>query len=116
METINVKEVSGTLRDKIGKALSTKEVAEYLKIDAKTARKYYKQLGGIRIGRHYRFFEMEVINAIQTWNEVYRTDKEERKEAGEGLQDQKRGTGLGSGDAAKDRRRLEREDKHNLFG
>ena len=116
METIIVKEVSGTLRDKIGKALSTAEVAEYFKIDVKTARKYYQQLGGIRIGRHYRFFEMEVINAIQTWNEIYRTDKEERKEEGEGLQNKERSIKLGSGDAKKVRRRLEREDKHNLFG
>lgn len=104
------------LKENLGKAISTKEVAEYLGIDAKTARKYYKKFRGIRIGRHYRFFEMEVYNAIQTWTEVYRTDKEERKEAGEGLQDQKGGTGLGSEDAAKVRRRLEREDKHNLFG
>ena len=103
------------LKENLGKAISTKEIAEYLGIDAKTARKYYKELGGMRIGRHYRFFEMEVINAIQTWNEVYRTDKEERKEAGEGLQDQKGGTGLGSRDAEKVRRRLDREDKHNLL-
>ena len=105
----------GKIINEIGKALSTAEVAEYFKIDVKTARKYYQQLGGIRIGRHYRFFEMEVINAIQTWNEIYRTDKEERKEEGEGLRNQKGCIKLGSGDEKKVRRRLEREDEHNLL-
>ena len=96
--------------------MSAKQVAAYLKIDVKTARKYYRELGGIRIGRRYLFFEEEVYNAIQTWNEVYRTDEEERKEERKGIQDQKSGSSLGSGDAAKVRRRLVREDKHNLFG
>jgi len=105
-----------TLKSEIGKALSTAEVAKYLGVDVKTARKYYQRLGGIRIGRHYRFFEMEVLNAIQTWNKVYRTDQEERKKERKGLQDQKRGTGVGSENATNVRCRLEREDRHNLFG
>ena len=96
--------------------MSAKQVAAYLKIDVKTARKYYRELGGIRIGRRYLFFEEEVYNAIQTWKEVYRTNKEERKEERKGLQDQKSCSCLGSGDAAKVRRRLVREDRHNLFG
>ncbi len=103
------------LTENLGKAISTQKVAEFLEINVKTARKYYKELGGMRIGRHYRFFEMEVYNAIQTWNEVYRTNQEERKEEGEGLQNQERGIKLGSGNAEKARRRLDREDKHNLL-
>ena len=66
------------MNEKLGRSMSAKQVAAYLKIDVKTARKYYRELGGIRIGRRYLFFEEEVYNAIQTWNEVYRTDKEER--------------------------------------
>ncbi len=64
---------------------------------------------------HYRFFEMEVHNAIQTWNEIHSTVKEERKEEGEGLQDQEGCTGMGSGNAAKIRRRVAGEDRHNLL-
>jgi hypothetical protein len=96
--------------------MTAKQVAAYLKIDVKTARKYYRELGGIRIGRRYLFFEEEVYNAIQTRKEVYRTDQERREEKGEELQNQKSRTSMGSGDAAKIRRRLAREDKHNLFG
>jgi len=104
------------MNEKLGRSMSAKQVAAYLKIDVKTARKYYRELGGIRIGRRYLFFEEEVYNAIQTWKEVYRTDKEERKEERKGLQDQKKSSCLGSGDAAKVRQRLVREDRHNLFG
>lgn len=104
------------MNEKLGQSMSAKQVAAYLKIDVKTARKYYRELGGIRIGRRYLFFEEEVYNAIQTWNEVYRTVKEERKEEREDLQDQERSARLGSGDAEKIRRRLVREDRHNLFG
>lgn len=102
--------------DTLGNCLTTKEISEKLKVDQKTVRKYYLELGGIRIGRHFRFFEKEVLNAIQTWNEVYRTVEEERSEKGKGFQGQKGGAGLGGGDAAEVRRRLERSDKHNLFG
>ena len=101
--------------DDLGKSLTTAEVAKYLDLDTKTVRKYYRQLGGIRIGRRYRFFEKEVCNAIQTWNEVYWTDKEERKEKGKGFHNQEGCAGLGSRDEKEIRRRLEREDTHNLF-
>jgi hypothetical protein len=104
------------MNEKLGQPMTAKQVAAYLKIDVKTARKYYRELGGIRIGRRYLFFEEEVYNAIQTWNEVCRTDEEERKEERESLQEQKSSSSLGNRDAAKVRRRLVREDKHNLFG
>lgn len=40
----------------LGKSMTVGEVADYLGIDGKTVRKYYKQLGGVRLGRSYRFF------------------------------------------------------------
>ena len=104
------------MNEKLGQSMSAKQVAAYLKIDVKTARKYYRELGGIRIGRRYLFFEEEVYNAIQTWKEIHRTDQERRKEKGKEFQDQERSARLGSGDVAAVRRRLVREDRHNLFG
>ena len=104
------------MNEKLGQPMTAKQVAAYLKIDVKTARKYYKELGGIRIGRRYLFFEEEVYNAIQTWNEVYRTDQEGREEKGKEFQDQTSSPGMGSRDVAAIRRRLVREDRHNLFG
>jgi hypothetical protein len=104
------------MNEKLGRPMSAKQVAAYLMIDVKTARKYYKELGGIRIGRRYLFFEEEVYNAIQTRKEVYRTGQERREEKGEEYQDQTGSPDLGSGDASKTRRRLVRDDRHNLFG
>ena len=95
--------------------LTTKELSEILEADEKTIRKYYQRLGGIRIGRHYKFFEKEVINAVQTWNEVYRTNKEEQTEKRKGVSDEKRSSRLGSQNEAKARKLVEREDKHGLF-
>jgi DNA-binding transcriptional regulator YhcF (GntR family) len=104
------------LKKELGKALSVKELANYLDADAKTIRKYYQELGGIRIGRHFKFFEKEVINAVQTWNEIHRTSEEEQKENREGIQEAPRSSGLGIGNEANARSRLEREDRHGLFG
>jgi hypothetical protein len=104
------------MNEKLGRSMSAKQVAAYLKIDVKTARKYYRELGGIRIGRRYLFFEEEVYNAIQTWKEIYRTDKEERTKERESLRYQESSSSLGGGDAEEVRRRLVREDRHDLFG
>jgi len=45
------------LEKTLGKALTTKELAEYLGVSEKTVRDNYQQLGGIRIGRHYLFLQ-----------------------------------------------------------
>ena len=106
----------GLLNEKLGNYLTTMELSEYIGLDQKTVRKYYLDLGGIRIGRHYRFFEMEVLNAIQTRNEVHCADKEEWEEKGKSFQDQEGSGSLGSENATNVRCRLERDDKHHLFG
>lgn len=103
------------IEEELGRVLSTKEFSEILGADEKTIRKYYQRLGGIRIGRHYKFFEKEVINAIQTRNEIYRTNKEEQTEKRKGVSDEERSSRLGSQNEAKARKRVEREDKHGLF-
>jgi hypothetical protein len=53
------------LQQELGKALRAKDVAEYLGMNVKHIRNHYKDLGGIRLGRHYRFFEKEIYYAIQ---------------------------------------------------
>ena len=103
------------LEKNLGKALRTKEVAQYLGLDEKTVRQYYQDLGGIRLGRRYLFFERSVENAIQKRTEVDSPSAEVWHETGEGLSDQEGGTGLGNEDEAETRKRLEREDRHGLF-
>lgn len=101
--------------DDLGKTLTAAEMAAYLGLDIKTVRKYHRQLGGIRIGRRYLFFEMEVYNAIQTKEQIHRTIEEERTKERKNLPDEEGSVSVGGRDAATARRRMGREDKHGLF-
>ena len=100
----------------LGQALSAKQIADYTGLDVKTIRKYYRELGGIRLGSRIVFFEKEFINAIQKRTELDRPGTEEWAETGESVPDEERGNGVGSQDATKIRKRLEQEDRHGLFG
>ncbi|MCB2167436.1 MAG: helix-turn-helix domain-containing protein [Deltaproteobacteria bacterium] len=104
------------IEKQLGKALRAKDVALYLGLDVKTVRKHYQSLGGIRLGRHYRFFEKEVCCAVQKRTEVDSPSEKRGPEAGEGVVDQEGSKKLGSQDEAKARRRMEQEDRHGLFG
>lgn len=110
--------------EKLGRIMSAKQVAAYLNIDVKTARKYYRELGGIRIGRRYKFFEEEVYNAVQErrseegqdYNGLHWTSQKKSKEGGKTVQDKERRADVGRTDEKFIRRRLEQNDRHNLFG
>ena len=67
------------LTEKLGKRLTTQEVAEYLGVDAETVRRYYHSLGGIRLGRLILFFENLVIQEIRGNSHAL---QEEEKEQG----------------------------------
>ena len=89
--------------EKLGRPMSAQEVAAYLDIDVKTARKYYREYGGIRIGSRYKFFEMEVYNAVQERrseeqqeeNCLDRPGEKGGQKEGEAIQDKERGRSLG---------------------
>ena len=104
------------IKKHLGQVLSANQIADYTGLDVKTIRKYYRELGGIRLGSRIVFFEKEFINAIQKRTELDRPSAEGRAEAGESIPDQSRGSRLGSRHEAKVRERLEREDRHGLFG
>ena len=104
-----------SIEEELGKVLSTKELSEILGADEKTIRKYYQRLGGIRIGSHYKFFEKEVINAIQTRNKLYWTTKEEQKKDRESIQEERGCEELGSQNADVVKRRMAQKDKHGLL-
>ena len=104
------------IKKQLGQVLSAKQIADYTGLDVKTVRKYYRELGGIRLGSRIVFFEKEFINAIQTRIKLDRPSEEEWAETGESVPDEERSNGLGSQDAAKARKRLEQEDRHGLFG
>jgi hypothetical protein len=104
------------LDEHLGKALSAEKVADYIGCDVKTVRKHYEELGGMRLGRHYLFFERSIIDAVSKRTKMECPGAEGREASGEGLLDEEGGAVLGSQDEAKARKRLEREDRHGLFG
>jgi hypothetical protein len=108
-------EMVNQLKDHLGRALTANDIAEYTGLDVKTVRKYYRDLGGIRVGSRILFFEKEFINAVQKRNEVVCPSPEGRVETGEDISDEKGSRGLGSRNAAKTRQRMAREDRHDLF-
>jgi hypothetical protein len=109
-------EAQSNTEDELGKRLTAKEVAEKINVDVKTVRDNYHELGGMRLGRQYVFFERSVIDAIQKRTEMDWPSAEGWKETGKGISDEEGSVDMGSQKEAKTRRRVEREDRHNLFG
>ena len=99
----------------LGTAISVKELAKYLGVNEKTIRENYRQFGGIKIGRHYRFFTKEVANALEKREEICGTDQEERTAEGKSLSEVGRCESMGITNAEAVGRRMEREDKHGLL-
>ena len=110
-EHVTMKELENIL----GEAITVKELAEYLGINQKTLRENYRQFGGIKIGRHYRFFTKEVAHAMEKRQEICGADQEERSAEREGLSDAEGCESMGGQDEKNVRRRLERQDKHGLL-
>ena len=104
------------VKNQLGQVLNAKQIADYTGLDVKTIRKYYRELGRIRLGSRIVFFEKEIINAIQTRIKLDRPGAKEWAETGESVPDEERGNGVGSQDTAKTHKRLEQEDRHGLFG
>jgi hypothetical protein len=102
--------------DEPGKRMTAKEVADLLNVDVKTVYDNYHKLGGMRLGRRYVFFERSVNNAISKREKMGSPSEEEWGEAGEGISDEEGSVDVGSQNEAKTRQRVEREDRHNLFG
>ena len=103
------------INQELGRCLSTKEVAAFLKLDEKTVRRHYRSLGGMRLGRLFVFFERRLIHAIQEGIKMGSPSAQGRTEEGEAIPDEEPGDGLGNQDEAKARKRLEREDRHGLY-
>ena len=102
------------LNDELGRRMSAEEVANYLGLDEKTVRQYYRELGGMRLGRLFLFFERSVLNALQKGTEMDCPSAEGWEETGKDVSDTEGSDGLGNQDAPKTARRMEREDRHSL--
>ena len=109
-------ETQSNNEDEPGRRLTAKEVAEKIGVDVKTVRANYLELGGMRLGRQYVFFERRLNNAIQERTEMDCPGAERGAQKGEGFSEERGSVDLGSQNEAKTRQRVEREDRHNLFG
>jgi hypothetical protein len=109
-------ETQSNTEDELGKRMTAKEVAEKINVDVKTVRANYNKLGGMRLGRQYWFFERRLNNAIQERTEMDCPSAESGAQTGEGISEEEGSVDVGSQNEAKTRRRVEREDRHNLFG
>ena len=105
------------LEKSLGKALTAKELSEYLGLSETSIRKNYQQYGGIKVGRQYRFFTKEVISAIQkqTEEQIYSTIQAGQDQEREGLQHIEGSKEMGSRHEKAQRRRIERHDRHGLL-
>lgn len=75
--------------------MDVQEVAEYLKIDTRTVRKYYLQLGGVRFGRAYRFFERRLNDAIQAQWKMACSSPDQRPDQTQDISHTERSSKLG---------------------
>jgi hypothetical protein len=106
------------LEEILGEAITAKELAEYLGVNETSIRKNFQQYGGIRVGRHYRFFTKEVINAIQkqTEEQVHSSGSAGRETGRKSLPDTQGCKKMGSRNEKNVGRRLERgNDRHGLL-
>ncbi|MEK6194526.1 MAG: helix-turn-helix domain-containing protein [Deltaproteobacteria bacterium] len=105
------------LENILGEAITVKELSEYLGINQKTLRENYRQFGGIKVGRHYRFFTREIAHAMEKrQKQIYSASQEERSATGKSLPDTEGSEGVGSKDEKAVRRGVDRkDDKHGLF-
>lgn len=52
--------------NEVGKCLKVKEVCEIFNMDARTVKKYYRELGGVKLGhRVYRFPEKGIQRVLE---------------------------------------------------
>jgi len=101
------------MKSDLGRVFTARQVADYLSLDVNTIRKYYRELGGVRVGAAYRFFERTLTDAIlrQTQETTCGANKDKRTVHSKILPHTE--GGLQVGDRASSR--TSSEDKFNLL-
>jgi DNA-binding transcriptional regulator YhcF (GntR family) len=103
------------MEEELGKRLMPDELAEFLGVNVKTVREHFRELGGIRLGSRYIFFERRLIDAVSTgkW-EMESPSEKEWKEEGKHIQVKEGCHSMGK-QTAPVGRRMGRETRHNLL-
>ena len=99
----------------LGQVLTVEQVSEYLHVNPVTVRRHYETLGGIKVGKCFRFFEKRLIDAVlrQGKGLVDRPGTPERKEVQKAVSHQGPGQKVGNRVSANSRPGA--VDVHNLL-
>lgn len=112
--------MSHPLEQTLGRCLSAREVADYLQCDITTVYRNYRELGGIKLGKTYKFFEQGLLNALlqQTAREVAGTSEVRREEIPQTVRYETVGEILGNRKVIISRKANHSAgvDPHNIFG
>ena len=109
------------LKKQLGEVYTPKDLAQYLGVDEVTVRKYYQQLGGMRLGRRVLFFEKRIERQVlhgdfsEEEKEVAGVHQEKRDQKTETVSDKAGSLGMGSGDEEISGKTLRTRDKYNLL-
>lgn len=105
----------GGLAERLGDAMKAEDMARYLQVGVRTVIKHFKELGGIRLGRQYFFFEREVIDAVQKRRKMDGPSESEWEEEGKNLSDEEGGDCLGEHDTKEAGDCLAEKDRYGLL-
>ena len=101
------------LSDRLGKTITPRELADFLRVSYKTVLTNYQTLGGQRIGKKIIFFENRVIHALEKRSEVDCPGPGGGSPDTESLCNQEGCPGLGERAKANPRNRM--ESGHGIF-
>lgn len=102
------------MKKELGKRIASEDLAIFLDVNVKTVRQYYKELGGIRLGSRYIFFEKGVVNAISKKWKMESPSEEGRQEERKDIQHEEGSTGVGKPNASVGKR-MGGDDSHGLL-
>jgi hypothetical protein len=57
--------MSDLLQHHLGRCLSAQQVAIFLQVDISTVYRNYLELGGVKVGSTYKFFEQNLLQALK---------------------------------------------------
>ena len=94
-----------------------------LNLDRKTVIKYYREIGGMRLGRNLMFFENQIVqalgkesdHALQTGEKMGRGSYASGDEEIEDVPEQERSSEVGVRTKTSQLRRLVKADPHGIF-
>jgi hypothetical protein len=107
----------------LGRRLTPQEVAKKLNLDYQTVLKYYREIGGMRLGRIFLFFENRIVQALGKESDHALQEREKMGRGGyacgpeeiQEISEKERSAVLGVRTKKRELRRLVKADPHGVF-